>query len=307
MTPNTQPASIARRLSGALVIAYALLSLVPFIWLFASAWQAAPTPTGATTAFSIQGYCDLFTTRQPQTPAYIASLPPARGWCEDLARQRQTVITGASDYWPRYAASLAIAAISGIACALLGTLAAFALTRPAMPLKRDWLGLMLVLRFLPPVALAVPLYVIYRELGLAGGSLGLVLVYTCLNLAFATWMLKGHIDAIPEGQAEMARMEGYTPLQSFFSVLVPQICTGILTTSLFCMIFAWNEFAFSALLAGPKAQTMPAFLSALRDANGVDWPALAAGTTLFILPVLALTLLLRKHLLRAISFGVLSE
>jgi len=98
-------------------------------------------------------------------------------------------------------------------------------------------------------------------------------------------------------------VDGYTRLQAFIKVVLPQATTGIAATAIFCLIFAWNEYAFALLLTSGQAQTAPPFIPIIIGEGGLDWPAVAAGTTLFLLPVVIFTVVLRKHLLRGITFG----
>ena len=83
--------------------------------------------------------------------------------------------------------------------------------------------------------------------------------------------------------------------------------TGIVATAIFCLIFAWNEYAFAVLLTSGEAQTAPPFIPIIIGEGGQDWPAVAAGTTLFLVPILVFTVLLRKHLLRGITFGAVRK
>ena len=111
-------------------------------------------------------------------------------------------------------------------------------------------------------------------------------------------MLKGFIDEIPREYEEAALVDGYTRLQAFRKVVLPQAVTGIAATAIFCLIFSWNEYAFALLLTSGDAQTMPPFIPFIIGEGGQDWPAVAAATTLFLIPIVFFTVLLRKYLLR---------
>ena len=102
-------------------------------------------------------------------------------------------------------------------------------------------------------------------------------------------------------------VDGYTRFQAFVKVVLPQAATGIATTAIFCLIFAWNEYAFAVLLTSGQAQTAPPFIPTIIGVGGQDWPAVAAGATIFLLPVMIFTILLRKHLLRGITFGAVRK
>ena len=108
---------------------------------------------------------------------------------------------------------------------------------------------------------------------------------------------------IRAGVEEAAMVDGYTRLQAFWKVVLPQASTGIAATAIFCLIFSWNEYAFAVLLTSGVAQTTPPFIPFIIGEGGQDWPAVAAGTTLFLIPIVVFTILLRKLLLRGITFG----
>src|SRR6202000_1992793 len=150
---------------------------------------------------------------------------------------------------------------------------------------------------------AIPIYLMYRALGLADTYLGMIVLYTAVNVSLAVWLLKGFIDEIPREYEEAAMVDGYSRMQAFIKVVLPQAITGIAATAIFCLIFAWNEYAFALLLTSGDAQTVPPFFPFIIGEGGQAWPAVAAATTLFVLPILIFTVVLRKHLLRGITFG----
>ena len=104
-----------------------------------------------------------------------------------------------------------------------------------------------------------------------------------------------------------ALVDGYTRLQALRKVVLPQAVTGIAATAIFCLIFSWNEYAFAVLLTSGDAQTMPPFIPFIIGEGGQDWPAVAAATTLFVIPIVLFTILLRRHLLRGITFGAVRK
>ena len=147
----------------------------------------------------------------------------------------------------------------------------------------------------------------YTKLGLSDTHLGMIILYTMVNLSLAVWLLKGFMDEIPQEYEEAAMIDGYTRMGAFFKVVLPQATTGIAATAIFCMIFSWNEYAFAVLLTQFTAQTAPPFIPTIIGEGGIDWPAIGAGTTLFLIPVMVFTVLLRKHLLRGITFGAVRK
>ncbi len=305
------PTPFARRVAGALVILYAVISMVPLVWIFMTGFKtpsdAISYPPKILVDPSLEGYVNLFTTRSRQTPEYLASLPPPTTWYEELVRSRSMVIAGPSKYGPRYINSLVIGFGSTFLAVALGTFAAYAFSRFKIPLKDDLLFFILSTRMMPPIAVAIPIYLMYRELGLSDTWLGMILLYTAVNVSLAVWLLKGFIDEIPREYEEAAMIDGYTRMQAFFKVVLPQAATGIAATAIFCLIFSWNEYAFAVLLTSGEAQTAPPFIPIIIGEGGLDWPAVAAGTTLFLIPIVVFTVLLRRHLLRGITFGAVRK
>ena len=311
-TPSVVAATpLARRVAGSLVIAYALISMIPLVWIFMTSFKTPSDsiayPPKVVFEPTVEGYVNLFTNRSRQTPEYLASLPPPETWYEELVRSRNMVITGPSRFVGRYWNSLIIGFGSTFLAVFLGTLAAYGFSRFKVPGEGDLLFFILSTRMMPPIAVAIPIFLMYRQLGLSDTHLGMILLYTSVNLSLSVWLLKGFIDEIPREYEEAAMVDGYSRLQAFFRVVLPQARTGIAATAIFCLIWSWNEYAFALLLTSGTAQTAPPFIPIIVGEGGLDWPAVAAGTTLFLLPIVLFTVLLRKHLLRGITFGAVRK
>ena len=306
-----EPSRTTKRIAGAIVILYALITMVPLAWIFLTSFKSPPDsisyPPKVMFEPTLEGYCNLFTTRTRQTPEYIESLGPPQSTCDEITRSRNMVIAGPSNYWPRFTNSMVIAFGSTFLAVFLGTLTAYAFSRFKVPLADDLLFFILSTRMMPPIAVAIPIYLMYRELGLSDTALGMILLYTAVNVSLAVWLLKGFMDEIPREYEEAAMIDGYTRMQAFWKVVLPQATTGIAATAIFCLIFAWNEYAFAVLLTSGTAQTAPPFIPTIIGEGGMDWPAVAAGTTIFLIPILVFTILLRKQLLRGITFGAVRK
>jgi multiple sugar transport system permease protein len=306
-----EPSPLAKMISGIIVAVYAVITILPLLWIFLTGFKT-PTdsisyPPKIVSELSVEGYVNLFTTRTRQTPEFLASLPPPETWYERLVRSRNMVIAGPSKVVPRFINSMVIGFGSTFLAVCLGTIAAYAFSRFRVPLADDLLFFILSTRMMPPIAVAIPIYLMFRNLGLTDTKLGMILLYTAVNVSLAVWLLRGFMDEIPREYEEAAMVDGYTRLQAFFKVVLPQATTGIAATAIFCLIFAWNEYAFAVLLTSGDAQTMPPFIPFIIGEGGQDWPAVAAATTLFFLPILLFTILLRRHLLRGITFGAVRK
>lgn len=305
------PGVWSKRLAALVVVGYALVTLVPLLWIFMTGFKTPADsisyPPKVFFEPSLEGYVNLFTTRTRQTPEYMASLPPPQTWYEELVRSREMVIAGPSKFGERFLNSVIIGFGSTFLSVFLGTLAAYGFSRFRVPLADDLLFFILSTRMMPPIAVAIPIFLMYRQLGLSDTHLGMILLYTAVNISLAVWLLKGFVDEIPREYEEAAMIDGYTRFQAFYKVVLPQMSTGIAATAIFCLIFAWNEYAFALLLTSGTAQTAPPFIPTIIGEGGLDWPAVAAGATLFLLPVLIFTILLRRQLLRGITFGAVRK
>ncbi len=297
--------------AGAVVILYAVITIVPLLWIGATAFKSPSDsisyPPKVFFDPSLEGYVNLFTMRSRQTPDFLAHLPPPSTWYDKLVRSQNMVIGGPSKVVPRFMNSLIVGFGSTFLAVLLGTLTAYAFSRFRVPLADDLLFFILSTRMMPPIAVAIPIYLMYRSLGLTDTHIGLILLYTAVNISLAVWLLKGFFDEIPREYEEAALVDGYTRLQAFRKVVLPQAITGMAATAIFCLIFSWNEYAFALLLTSGDAQTMPPFIPFIIGEGGQDWPAVAAATSLFLIPIVFFTIVLRKHLLRGITFGAVRK
>ena len=216
---------------------------------------------------------------------------------------------GGSKYFYQLLNSIIIGGGSTILAVGLGTLAAYAFSRFDVAGKDDLLFFILSTRMLPPVVVVIPIYLMYSRLGLRDTHFGLILLYTTFNVSFAVWLMKGFIDEIPKEYEDAALVDGYSRFQTFVKVILPQSVTGIAATAVFCLITAWNEFAFALVLTevGGKAVTAPPSITSATGSAGMDWGKIAAATFVFLLPVAVFTFLMRGHLLRGVTFGAVKK
>lgn len=306
----TAPSRRLKWAAGVLVIGYAIITLLPLLWIISTGFKSSPDsisyPPKVFFEPKLEGYVNLFTTQTRQSKEYLDANPP-ENWYEQIVHDKGMVIAGPSRYGERFLNSVIIGFGSTFLSVFLGTLAAYAFSRYKVPLKDDLLFFILSTRMMPPIAIAIPIFLMFRSLGLSDTHAGMIFLYTAVNLSLSVWLLKGFIDEIPREYEEAALIDGYSRFQAFYKVVLPQAATGIASTAIFCLIFAWNEYAFAVLLTSGTAQTAPPFIPTIIGVGGQDWPAVAAGATLFLLPVMVFTILLRKHLLRGITFGAVRK
>jgi len=201
--------------------------------------------------------------------------------------------------------SLLVAVTSTVLSVGLGTLAAYAFSRFKIKAKNDALFFILSTRMLPPVVIVVPVYLMFRQIHLLNTLSGLILLYTTVNVAFATWLMKGFTDDVPPEYEEAALLDRYTRLQAFRKTTLPLIVPGMAATAVFCFLNAWNEYAFAYFLSGAEPLTAPPSITAVVGGGSTAWNDIAARAVLFLLPALIFTFLMRKNLLRGMTFGAI--
>jgi multiple sugar transport system permease protein len=200
--------------------------------------------------------------------------------------------------------SLFVSVCSTALSVAAGALAGYGFSRFPFRGSRDALFFVLSTRMLPPLAVAVPISFMYSRIGILDTRFGLILLYTCFNLSFATWMMKAFIDEIPAAYEEAAMLDGHSRLEALVRVVLPQAAPGLAATAVFSLISAWNEYAFALTLTSTDAVTMPVRIhSIIGDSGTVPWAPLAAAATLFLLPIVFFGLMMRKHLVRGATFG----
>jgi len=310
VTPGAK-AGMTVRLILAILVAF--IMLIPVIWMAMTAFKSRPDATASPPKVifepSLDGFIGLFTNRTQLSAGALATQQKRTDltFFEKQALVRGMRILGPSKFVGQLRNSLIISLVSTVLAVTLGLLSAYAFSRYDIPGKADWLFFILSTRMLPPIVVTIPIFLMYRGLGMYDTHIGMILLYTVFNLSFAVWLLKGFIDEIPIEYEEAALVDGYSRLQAFRKIVLPQCVTGIAATAVFCLIFAWNEFAFSLMLTSSKARTAPPSIATIQGVGGIEWNAIAAGSLLFLIPVVIVTFALRKYLLRGVTFGAIRQ
>jgi multiple sugar transport system permease protein len=212
--------------------------------------------------------------------------------------------TGASDLAVNFKNSVIVSGISTILATVLGVMAAWAYSRFKLKAKKDQLFFILSTRFMPPVVVVIPIFLMYRDLDLIDTKLGLILIYAAFNLPFTIWMMKGFIDEIPSEYEDAAMLDGYSRIEAFLRVTLPLLVPGIAATAVFALIFSWNEFVLAIFLTSSEsARTAPPAIAGLIGGTTVDWGLVAASAMVFATPVLLFAFLVRKHLVAGVTLG----
>jgi multiple sugar transport system permease protein len=304
---------ISAAVRAVIAVLIAFIMLIPVIWMGMTALKSRPdavaVPPKVFFEPTLEGFVSLLTDRRQLTNDELAEYQNRTdlGWMDQVALLRGQIIIGQSAFPRQLLNSLIIASVSTVTSVVFATLSAYAFSRFHIPGKDDLLFFILSQRMLPPVVVTVPIFLMYRELGLYDTHFGMVLLYTSFNLSFAVWLLKGFIDEIPKEYEEAALVDGYTRLQALRKIVLPQAITGIAATTVFSFIFSWNEYAFALMLTAETARTAPPSIPLVLGTGGIEWAAIAAGSLAFLIPAVVLTFVLRKHLLRGVTFGAIRK
>ena len=193
------------------------------------------------------------------------------------------------------------------------TILALALALPAayamafFPTRRTKQTLlwMLSTKMLPPVGVLVPIYLIFRDLGLLDSRLGLLIVYSLINLPIVVWMIFTFFKEVPHEVLEAARLDGAGPKHEFRYLLLPLTLPGITSTVLLAMILAWNEAFWSLNLTAANAAPLTAFIASFSSPEGLFWAKLSAASTMAIAPIVVLGWISQRQLVRGLTFGAI--
>ncbi|MCF6123841.1 carbohydrate ABC transporter permease [Mesorhizobium ciceri] len=306
------------RVAIVVVLLVTIIFLAPIYWIASTAFKprnlATTIPPTVVFQPEISPFVKLFTKRSQLRSAPTPEEYAAAPWWERVVFDggEKIVRDGKgqvqwSGYPSRFMNSLIIAITSTVLAVGMGTFTAYGFSRFKVKGEADLLFFILSTRMLPPVVVAIPMFLMYRAVGLNDTHVGLIILYTAFNLSFSVWLMKGFMDEIPKEYEEAALVDGYTRMEAFFKIVLPEAATGIAATAVFCFITAWNEYAFALIMTNRRAQTAPPFIPTKVGSGLPDWTVIAAGTFLFLLPVAIFTFLLRNHLLRGMSFGAIRK
>jgi multiple sugar transport system permease protein len=163
----------------------------------------------------------------------------------------------------------------------------------------------LSLLFAPPIIAVLPLFIIFRHLGIIDTYLALIWSNFLITLPFATWLIKGFVEDLPEGIESAALVDGYTRFGAFRKVTLPLILPGVVVSALFVFVFAWNEFLFALMFTRSNVTTLPVILSSLIGGHGIKWGELSALSLISIIPGVVLVIFFQKYLVRGLTFGAI--
>lgn len=228
--------------------------------------------------------------------------PPLFFWKPTL--HNYVTVLGTGDFQHAFLNSLIISAEAVLLSIAVGVPAAYAFARFRFIGNRTLFFSLLVMRMLPPIAVLVPMYVLFSKLGLAQTRISVVLAYTTFSLPLVVWIMRGFFEEMPRELEESAWVDGASKFAAFWAVALPLVRPGIVAATILCLLLAWNDFIFAAvLLTTDRTRTLPVLMASYSGDVGVDWGAMTASGVLVVLPVILFSFLAQRHLVAGLSSG----
>lgn len=280
--------------------------LIVVVFMFPLFWWGLSSIKPYTAIFNKDGpvYFDF----QPTGQNYAVTLLGQSRIAENLESGGTFGAGGGSSYDSRETIlqSILIAVGSTVLTILLSTLASYALSRLPMRGKQHFIFWILSQRFMPPIAIVIPIMFIFRDMQLLDTLTGLILAHTLINIPIAVLLLKSFFDDVPKDVDEAAMIDGATRFQTFRRIVLPMVKGGIAATAVLCFIFSWTEFLLSLYLT-TSIRTLPVKISTFVTSTGTEWGFITALGTSAIVPSFIFILLVQKHLVRGLTLGSLKD
>ena len=195
-----------------------------------------------------------------------------------------------------------VAAAAGLALTLIVIRAARGVPSPELG-NSDILFWMISQRILPPVVAAIPIYVMFQQVGMLDTHFALIVTYTTVNLPIVVWLMYDFFSTVPKDLEESAELDGASRFRVFFEIVLPLAKPGLVATSLLVLILAWNEYLMALFLSTANAQTIPILVAAQNATRGPQWWYMSVLIIIMILPVILLTLLLQRFIAKGLLLG----
>lgn len=267
---------VANIIAGLILMVLLIMSIFPIVWIV---------------GISLKTRTDIF------------AWPPKFIFFKPTLQNFRYVLFGQRSFTPFLVNSLVIAASSTIVAMILGTTAGYALARTKSKRAQNLSFYILSTRMMPPIAVALPFYMIMMKLGLIDTRLAIIIAHTTFNLSIVVWLTKGFFEELPEELDEAAQVDGCSPLQAFLRIMLPLAAPGLSASAIFCFIFSWNEFLYSLILSGYRTKTLPVAIAGFQSSVGIRWGEMAAGCVVAIAPIIVFTIIVQGYLVRGLTAG----
>jgi multiple sugar transport system permease protein len=208
-----------------------------------------------------------------------------------------------SQFLHSFVNSIVSSCVSTLVALVIGTPAAYVLSRWRFRARGKIAMWILSTRMAPQITFTIPFFLFFRLVGLNDTVWGLALIYLTFNLALVIWMMQSFFDAVPRALEEAARLDGCGVWGAFLRVTLPLTAPGLAAVAVLCFIFSWNDFFYALILTRTNAMTAPVAIINFMQYEGWEWGKMAAGGTLVMLPVVVFTVLVRRWLVSGLTAG----
>jgi N,N'-diacetylchitobiose transport system permease protein len=261
----------------------ALVTLFPIFWMVSTAFK----PSG-----------ELFSLTPHPVP-----LHPTLGNFSNVMNGHAAGL-GIS-FWVFARNSLLVTVVTVVVASVVSLLAAVAVARFRFRFRVTFLIMLLIVQMLPAQAMVIPLFIDFRGIGLLDSLFGLILIYAAQALPISIWLLRNFVAAVPKDLEEAAAIDGAGPLRVFWRILFPLVAPGLVATSIFAFITAWNEFIFALTFLGTDQgkYTLPIYVQYFFGRGTADWGGIMAASTLYTIPVVVFFLIVQRRMVGGLVAG----
>jgi multiple sugar transport system permease protein len=285
------PRTLSRILIYTALIVWTIIALFPIFWTFSTTFKVAKDVQLG----HIIPWVDF-------KPAWLGlraiGLSPDTIFTESTPR---------AEFIKRFWNSIQASIGASLLALVLGSTAAYGLSRFSYKWKiwknRDISFFFLSQLILPPVVLAMPFLVLYKELVLLDSMIGLILIYTLAVLPIVIWIMKDQFDNIPQELEQAALVDGCSAWGAFFRIILPIALPGMVAAFILSVILCWNEYFFAALLTSSHAKTLPVMVASQTGSQGISWWSMAALSSAAILPLIIIGIFLERYIVKGLTTG----
>jgi multiple sugar transport system permease protein len=279
------------------VLIYSALLFWAFVSLFPIYWTI-------TTSFKVAVDIQL-----GRLVPWLSFEPSWKGW-QALGLSPDTIFersTAREEFMKRFWNSILLSIGASTFAIILGGLAAYGLARFeykwAIWRNRDISFWFLSQLILPPMALAMPLLVLYKELALLDSRVGMIMIYTLMVLPIVIWIMRDQFGSIPIELEQAALVDGSTTWGAFLRIVAPIAAPGAVAAFIISVIICWNEYIFAALLTSTTAKTLPVAVASQTGSQGINWWSMAAISTAAIAPLALIGIILERYIVKGLTAG----
>jgi multiple sugar transport system permease protein len=272
---------------------WAFISLFPIYWTLTTSFKMAPDVMKG----SLIPWVDF-------TPKWL-------GW-KSLGLSPQTIFedsTVRQEFLRRFNNSVIIAGTSSLLAVILGSLAAYGLSRFSYKflwMKNDDISFFFLSQLiLPPVVLALPMLVLYKELNLLDSRVGLIALYTLSVLPIVIWIMRDQFAGIPTELEAAAMVDGQSVWGAFLTIILPIALPGMVAALILSLVLTWNEYFFAALLTSTYANTLPVMVASQTGSQGISWWSMAALSFAAIMPLVVIGVFLERFIIKGMAAGAI--